>query len=210
MTGCARARSSAAEERARSALFNELTLARTISERFQHHGVFRPNAVYANALANGSGSVQVFYTSLDQVGGGPTVLGLSANLQMVREELAPQIARDIGAEGQFTMVERSSRPTADAGSAASDFRAMFPFWSLARGHVSPPMGSGVTPYAAMVAVVVGVLVLGVVLLMRDVSREREIGRLAHRPGQWCLTRPQDAADGHPSVRRYAPQVVAAG
>ena len=45
----------AAEERARSALFDQLTLARTISERFQHHGVFRPNAVYANALANGSG-----------------------------------------------------------------------------------------------------------------------------------------------------------
>ena len=96
---------------------------------------------------------------------------------MVREDLAPQIARDIGAEGQFTIVERSSRPTADAGSAASDFRAMFPFWALAQGHASPPMGPGVTPYAAMVAVVVGVLVLGVVLLMRDVSREREIGRL---------------------------------
>ena len=168
---------SAAGGRARSALFDHLTLARTISERFQHHGVFRPNAVYANALPNGSGSVQLFYTALGQAGNEPTILGLSANLQMVREELAPRVAREISAEGLFTIVARSSASTGDAGSVASDFRAMFPFWSLAGSRVSAPVGTGVTPYAGMVAVVVGVLVLGVVLLMRDVSREREIGRL---------------------------------
>ena len=66
----------------------------------------------------------------------------------------------------------------------SNFRAMFPFWALAQGHASPPMGPGVTPYAAMVAVVVGVLVLGVVLLMRDVSGAS--ARLAACAPTWSM------------------------
>jgi signal transduction histidine kinase len=124
--------------------------------------------VLAGAPARSS---QLFYTA------GPvprTVTGIAPDLEWVKERVIGAAAASVAPGEQVRVLPPSAEHAA--------FRAVLPFWSVS---VAPRPASStwgqfpvlVSAYATGTAVVLGVLVMGIVLLTRDVGRETRLNRL---------------------------------
>ena len=143
-------------------------LARTLGTQFRHAGPLSPGQVYTAVF----GDTQSFYVVAGGAAGAdpsaPWLLGITLDLAYVGAYVFQDVVSGL----------RARTPLEIAGSGGTPFRSVLPFWHL----VSRPDPSASPSYEKAIfglttAAVLGVLLLGVVFLLRDVSRERATARL---------------------------------
>ena len=158
----------------------QLELGRALEGGFRHSGPLRAGQVHASSLSRGQTPYQLYYTGL---AGGPAaeaLLGFAVDLNWVRQRLLPEcrvraglpaaVAAGLAAAGQHS--------AGGAGEARAAFSSQFRFWELTLSQSeSAPGVRGAWVFAGVLLLVLCVLVLGVVLLMRDVWRDLEMNRL---------------------------------
>jgi len=153
--------------------------ARAVQERFRHHGPLRADQSYADSFAHGGRSYEIHYT-LVGADRPERVVGFAADLGWVETRLLPECTRELGIAPDLAV--RLTAPGRGQGNEArADFRALFPFWQLS---VVPSEESQETSarralllFGGSTVLILAVLGLGVFLLVRDASRERQTGRL---------------------------------
>jgi signal transduction histidine kinase len=177
------AQSNAPPETSESEFLAHLRLAQALEEKFQHQGPLRAGEVYALAFTRGPASYQTYYTPWPTPGEPETLVGLSVNLKWVQQQLLPQLLASLGISQEARLVPSGSKDRAaqDRGVVRVAFKGAFPFWELA---IAPAGGAGLAAtsrdtliFALSTALVLSVLVLSILLLIRDVFRQIEMGRL---------------------------------
>jgi two-component system phosphate regulon sensor histidine kinase PhoR len=127
-----------------------------------------PGEVAPQAVGSGADAVQLVYRTLP--GPAARIVAVDIDLSWLRAALPKGV--DAGAAG--TRVEVGPETADDRPS----FRTILPGWRVA---LHEPAAASVDPgsfaFTALVAAVLGVLVMGVVLLRRDVQRETELNAL---------------------------------
>lgn len=161
-----------------------LKLARALQEGFRAQEQLRPGAVYAYALTRAENSFQTFYTPLPAGPSRERLAGFSVDLNWIETQLLPQCARELPLEGVLGVGLRAAqRAGAPAGTAEvrAAFKTLFPFLELS---LSPAQEEGrqaarrdLWVFAGTTLLILGALIAGVFLLMRDVSREWQLHRL---------------------------------
>lgn len=158
-------------------------LAQALEEKFQHQGPLRPGEVYALAFTRGPANYQTYYTQWAAPGEPETLVGLSVNLEWVQQKLLPQSLAGLGMLQQARLVASGSKDAnpVDGGVVNAAFKGAFPFWELA---IEPASGAGLAAssrdtliFELSTVLVLSLLVLSVSLLIRDVFRQMEMGRL---------------------------------
>jgi signal transduction histidine kinase len=156
-----------------------LELARALQERFRAPPSLRDGEIYSAAFTHKAHPHQVHYTRVAP----EALVGLDVNLAWVEARLLPQASADAGLSRGY-VVRVAQRGTREAGArqAGIPFQTLFPFWelSLTAAPTGPSIsspGRDVAVFAASTVLVLCVLALGVVLLLRDVSRETQLNRL---------------------------------
>jgi signal transduction histidine kinase len=155
-----------------------LELARALQERFRAPPSLREGEIYSSAFTYKSRPHQVDYTRIAP----EALVGLDVNLEWVKARLLPQASADAGLNrGHIVRVVQRGSGHGGALQAGILFQTLFPFWELS---LTAPTGPGISAPVRDVAVFTGstvlvlcVLGLGVVLLLRDVSRETQLNRL---------------------------------
>jgi signal transduction histidine kinase len=162
-----------------SKYLKRLELARGLQERFRAPPSSREGEIHSAVFTYKARPHQVHYSRV-----APEVLvGLDANLAWVQAQLLPRAVADAGLSGGH-IVRVDQRGSGGAGPlhAGIPFQTFFPFWELsltaapARPATSSP-GRDVVIFAGSTVLVLSVLALGVLLLLRDVSRETQLNRL---------------------------------
>ena len=162
-----------------------LELARALQEGFRHFGPLHTGEVYAYAFNQGETNYQTFYTPLPTEHGTETIVGFAVDLNWVESQLLSQIRRELETEAGVAMalqVSQNTTPNEKELAAEVTFKNLFPFWQLSLAPASidawkAPARRDILIFAGATILVLGVLIFGVVLLMRDVSRELKLGRL---------------------------------
>lgn len=158
-----------------SRLFRQFEVARHIRGRLHAYGPPAPGQLHASALVQPAGPRQLFYMSIpNHSGDSGLTLAMEVDLDWVRTRLlgAPGAGE---ASGGPDIVLEPARP--------GDPRAMrgaFPFWRLAApsaSDVAPSNVGEMVVFGGSIAGVLSVLVLGVILVVRDVVRETTVTRL---------------------------------
>jgi signal transduction histidine kinase len=156
-----------------------LELARALQERFRAPPSLRDGEIYSSAFTYRARPHQVHYTRVAPEG----LVGLDVNLAWVKARVLPQAFADEDLSGGH-IVRVALRGSGEAGphQAGIPFQTLFPFWELSL-KAAPAGLAGASPsrdaviFAGSTVLVLGVLALGVVLLLRDVSRETQLNRL---------------------------------
>ncbi len=135
----------------------QLQFARRLEEQFRQHASLQPGEVYAYAFDR----YQIFY----HLSGENRLQGFSVNPDWAKEQLGQEAWRIV--------------PKGSGGSEARiGFPSLFPFWELANnGSSGNPGPNGLFTHAAITALVLCLLLMGVLLLIRDVSREARLNQL---------------------------------
>jgi signal transduction histidine kinase len=158
-----------------------LELARALQERFRAPPSLRDGEIHSAAFTYKGRPHQIHYSRVAPDG----LVGLDVNLTWVEARVLPQAFADAGLGGGHIVrvAQRESRGTGPGPlHAGIPFRTFFPFWELsltsapARPAGSSP-GRDVVIFAGSTVLVLCVLALGVLLLLRDVSRETQLNRL---------------------------------
>jgi len=108
------------------------------------------------------------------------VIGVLVDLSWVVGVLVPDSARRLQMTGPCRVTARRSgvSPAATAGATALvPFGSMFPFWAMEAPSSTTAGDGGTWLFGGAILAVLAVLVLGVVLLVRDSSREAAMARL---------------------------------
>ncbi len=166
----------AGHEEPPAALFRGFELARALQDGFQHHGPLRAGAVYNTALQHGARTFQLFYTARSV--SDPTLLGVSIDLARVEAEIIPARAAALQIDG--VRITTSGGAEAAGSSPTVPFPRLFPLWRLARTPEATPGRQSWRPlavFAGSTLLVLALLLLGVVLVVRDVGREHELNQL---------------------------------
>jgi signal transduction histidine kinase len=156
-----------------------LELARALQERFRAPPSLRDGEIYSSAFNYKAHPHQVHYTRVAP----EALVGLDVNLAWVEVRLLPQASADAGLNrGHVVRVAQRGSGQTGALQAGIPFQTLFPFWELSltaapAGPGSPSPVRDVALFAGSTALVLCVLGLGVVLLLRDVSRETQLNRL---------------------------------
>jgi signal transduction histidine kinase len=156
-----------------------LELARSLQERFRAPRSLREGEIYSLAFTDKARPHQVSYTRVAP----EALVGLDVNLAWVEARLLPQASADAGLNrGHIVRVAQRGSAKAGALQAGIPFQTLFPFWGLsltAANSVpaSSSPGRDVAVFAGTTGLVLCVLGLGVLLLLRDVSRETQLNRL---------------------------------
>lgn len=161
-------------------------VAEVFAKKLLGHGALRPDLVYPLQVEAIGQEHQLLYSVApeDARTSSPViVVALDVDLDWVKATLLPDVARELKvAEPIITPVEppRPGQPPT-AGSSGPAFRTMFQFW-----QVDPPPTNGAAErndmmrrrwvFGGATSLVLGLLVMGVVLLARDVSRERRVNQ----------------------------------
>ena len=144
-----------------SPYLRHLQFARALEEQFRHSGLLQPEAVYSFALSAEGHSYQTFYR-----GGEDSLIGFAVNPDWIREQAASAGAR---------LVPKA--PSHD-GQIRAGFPSLFPAWEL---ELTAPAGNpargGPWLQAAITALVLSLLLMGVVLLIRDLSRDARLNQV---------------------------------
>jgi len=161
---------------------SHLQFAQALEAKFQHQGLLRPGEVYALAFARPPNNYQTYYTQLAAPGRSETLVGLSVNLDWVQQTLLPQASADLGMEQVARLVPNGSPDSGPPGGLVrAAFKDAFPFWKLAIGPASGTnLATGANNtlvFSLSTILVLSLLVLSITLLVRDVFRQIEIGRL---------------------------------
>jgi signal transduction histidine kinase len=156
-----------------------LELARALQERFRAPPSLRDGEIYSAAFTSKARPHQVQYTRVAP----EALVGLDVNLAWVEAQLLPQASADAGlSRGYIVRVAQRGSGDASALPAGMPFRTLFPFWELSlTAAPAGPVGSSpdrdIAVFAGSTVFVLSVLALGVLLLLRDVSRETQLNRL---------------------------------
>jgi len=177
---------------------SHLELGRALEEGFRQNRPLREGEVNAYAFRHGKTDYQCFYTLLASGATRGALVGLAANLTWVKSQLLPQCEAALGMKPDLNVAlgpapalgagtggpgQGPARGTADQASKAHvSLKTLFPFWELSLAPSSAEAAEsaarrGTLVFAASTGLLLVVLVLGVVLLMRDVSRQSELNRL---------------------------------
>lgn len=161
-----------------SKYLRRLDLARALQERFRAPPSLRTGEMYSSAFTHKARPHQVHYTRV----AGETLAGLNMDLAWVEAHLLPKVVADAGLSGHTVRVAQRGSGEARALEAGIPFQTLFPFWELRlTAEPAVPAGSSrsrdVVIFAGSTVLVLGVLALGVLLLLRDVSRETQLNRL---------------------------------
>ncbi|MDA2924694.1 HAMP domain-containing histidine kinase, partial [Acidobacteria bacterium AH-259-L09] len=163
------------------------TMARDLQAGFQHHGPLNSNQIYAYAFSRAGNNYQIYYTLLPGGKSQDRLLGFFVDLNWIESQLLPQYAREVrpdeNLEVTFNFLREVGRRRADSEPALAEahirFKALFPFWDLSIRRTSQQSSARreMLFFAGTTVLILCVLGLGVFLLIRDVSRELELGRL---------------------------------
>ena len=169
-----------------TAFQRHLDLARALEEGFRHTGPVVEEELYADTLARGQTSYQVYYRALPGTNGRAPLIGLAVDLDWVREALLPDVLTELGLADEVAvdMVRRSVAVSGSTVATDVALTSLVPFWSAWQLAVAPASidtldASGrrdLVVFAGSTLFVLGVLVLGIVVLMHHVSRELEINQ----------------------------------
>ena len=169
--------------RATSDYLSHFELARTLREGFRPPQTLNTNQTYTTALKRGAQDYQTFFAAHAAMSGAQTLIGFSVDLDWIERQLAPKVARqlELGETVQLTKRKPANAATsAEVPAALATFPSLFPFWQLsaaATPRASATARRDTLVFVGVVLVILGVLSLGVVLLLRDVSRETQLNRL---------------------------------
>jgi signal transduction histidine kinase len=148
-----------------SPYLEHLQFARALEEQFRHAGRLQAEAMYTFAFTEDGHSYQTFY----RVRGGSEddrLIGFAVNPDWLREQVATASARLV----------RKNAP--ESNEIRARFASLFPAWNLA---LTPPARNpargGPALQAAITGLVLCLLVMGVVLLIRDLSRESRLNQV---------------------------------
>jgi signal transduction histidine kinase len=142
--------------------------------------------VYAYALDGGQGGYQTYYTLLPAGAGRDGLLGFAVDPKWWEQNLLPQCRARLAIKDDVRAVWKTgpgAAPPKRAGAGVPVALAgMFPFLDLS---LSPAPGAtwsdttrrGFLVYAGFTLLVVAVLIMGILLLIRDVSRESQLNQL---------------------------------
>ena len=163
----------------------QIEQAHALKNSFRHYGPLQAGEVYGYAFSQGGNYYQTFYTPVSVESGQETLIGIDVDLNWVENDLLPQCRKDLELyEGFAVALGRTQEMTSDGGQLAAhvSFKTIFPFWQLSVGPSSPEGFKANTRrqifvFGGSTLLVLTVLILGVLLLMRDVSRESRISRL---------------------------------
>jgi signal transduction histidine kinase len=161
---------------------SHLEMARALQEGFRHHGPLRAGQVYADAFTRGQDNYQTYYTLLPAAREPGALVGFAVNLPWVESQLLPQCRSELGMEESFGLGLRAASFKANAQETLAAFKTIFPFWELrvtaARGRAQQfTARREMWVFTGATLLILAVLGLGVFLLLRDVSREIQLGRL---------------------------------
>jgi signal transduction histidine kinase len=157
--------------------------ARALERRLPDPASLRPEQVHSAVVEVESGGHVLVFCALGPFAGrGPSAIGLLADSDWLKAEVV-RLIDQIGIKHRFTLRVKPAR--ADSASALSEsdrFRAtVFGAWEITPVHRA---GGGLLQqpretivFAGITLLVLGSLVLGVILLTRDVSRETRLNRL---------------------------------
>jgi len=160
--------------------------ARALEAGFRHRGPLRSGEVYAYALAGGQGGYQTYYTLLSAGAGRDGLLGLAVNLKWWEQNLLPQCRARLAIKEEVRAVWKSGPGAAPPQRAGAEvpvaLPGIFPFLDLS---LSPAPGAtwsdttrrGFLVYTGSTLLIVAVLIMGILLLVRDVSRESQLNQL---------------------------------
>ena len=160
-----------------------LELARALHERFRPPASPRAGEFYGSAFTYEARPYQVYYTVRSVPNAPEDLVGLAVNLSWVEQRLLPLAYADLGAAGgQSARVVRRGSGKKGGLDAGIPFQTLFPFWELSMTTApgEPDRSSprrAIAVFAGSMLLVFCVLVLGVILLLRDVSRETQLNRL---------------------------------
>ena len=156
-------------------------LARALQDGFRLQTASSPGTVDPYVLSRGGSNYQLYYTSAADRPASDTIVGFAVDLRWIARQLFPHTAADLGIREHLAL-----QPAAHTAAAATESRvgfvSRFAFWDISLG----PRTAGPTStivhrdtivFASSTALILSVLILGVVLLMRDVSRQLALGRL---------------------------------
>ncbi len=160
-------------------------VARALQEGFRLHGSLREGEVYAYAFSRGQGSYQSYYTVIPNGVRKEAVVGFAVDLNWVEHHLLPQCTAEMGMGTNVGLRWKSTEgPTREANSSEVrvGFGTLYPFWELnvpVRSDESRQVAArhDMLIYAGSTLLILCVLVLGVFLLIRDVSREHRLTQL---------------------------------
>lgn len=158
-------------------------LARALQDGVRLQTPLRAREIQPYVLNRGDRNYQVYYTLTAEPVAADTIVGFAVDLRWVERQLLPQTAADFGIH-EHPAVMRTAARSADGTTPESRvaFPLRFPFWelSVAPGTASQTWTAthrDIIVFAGSTVLILGVLVLGVLLLMRDVSRQLALGRL---------------------------------
>jgi hypothetical protein len=160
-----------------------LELARALHERFRAPASLRAGEFYGSAFTYEGNPYQIYYTVRPVPNGPEELVGLAVNLPWVETRLLPLAYADLGTPGgQSALVVRRGAGKKGGLQTGIPFQTLFPFWELSMTTApgepersSPRRAIGI--FAGSMLLVFCVLALGVILLLRDVSRETQLNRL---------------------------------
>lgn len=161
----------------------QFDLARALQERFRLQGSIRPGDVVPYALIGSDEVYQTFYTPAPPGAGADSFLGMVVNFDWVQHTLLEEVRAESALDRSLDSGVELTRVAASHASSDTRvaFKAIFPFWELTLRPASRPTGPwpgrDVTIFAGSILLILSVLMMGVVFLVRDVSRDAEVNRL---------------------------------
>jgi signal transduction histidine kinase len=156
-----------------------LRLARVLQERFRAPPALREGEIYSSAFTYRAHPHQLHYARVAP----EALVGLDVNLAWVKARLLPRASADAGlSKGHIVRLAQRGFGEAGGPRTGIPFQTLFPFWELS---VVPAAGEpsrfsvqrDTAIFAGSTLLVIGALALGVILLLRDVSRETQLNRL---------------------------------
>jgi hypothetical protein len=142
-----------------------LRFASGLEEQFRQQGHLQPDAVYSFAFGANGEQYQTFYR-MAAGGSEDHLLGFAVDPDWVRQQVA-------AAGGRLVRKGEPQKEEIRAG-----FSSLFPFWDLALpAPAANPASGGPLLQGAITGLVLCLLLMGVVLLIRDLSRDARLNQL---------------------------------
>jgi len=142
--------------------------------------------VYTYALAGGQSGYQTYYRLVPTDAGRDSLLGFAVNLKWWEQNLLPQCRARLAIKEEVRAVWKRGPGAAPPGRAGAEvlvaLPGIFPFLDLS---LSPGPGAawkdtarrGFLVYTGSTLLIVAVLIMGILLLTRDVSRESQLSQV---------------------------------
>ena len=164
-----------------SAHARELEAAGVLQDNFRLPRSLRAGELYPYAVVYGDQPYQTYSMPASPGAGEGQIVVLAVDLNWIEHQLLPQAAADLGMDTRRValapVTTSGSRTPTDTRVA---FPTVFPFWELSLASARPGgwwWGRETLAIVGSTLAVLGVLVLGVILLMRDASRQLQLGQV---------------------------------